>query len=159
MNTHPNPFDASEMAPQERTDPSVDLSALDGEYAKVEAAEVDEIPDGKYQARVHSVRLTKSQSGNPMLQFDLVILTGAHAGRHLFKNSVFTPAALPFFKADLKVLGLDVPKLSDLPKHLDAMLDVSLEVTKRTKGEYANLYFNKRLQIPAGIPPADGIAF
>ncbi len=68
----------------------------------------------------------------------------------IFKNSVITPNSMPFFKADLKVMGIELAKLSDLPGRLDAMLDQTLEVTKKTKGEYANIYFNKRLQLAAG---------
>ena len=30
---------------------------------------------------------------------------------------------------------------------------MTLEVTKRTRGEYTNVYFNRRMEI-AGVPPA-----
>lgn len=128
---------------------AIDLSQFDAEYEKTQAAESSDAPDGKYQVRIQALRLNKSQSGNPMLQYDLTVISGSHEGRHIFKNAVITPASMPFFKADLKVLGVELSKLSDLPNHLDAMLDLVLEVTKRTKGEHSNVYFNKRLQVPA----------
>jgi len=136
-------------------DSPVDLSGLDAEYEKAEAADTEELPDGKFQVKVHAVRLNKSQNGNPMLQYDLLVLSGTHTGRHLFKNSVLTPASMPFFKGDLKVMGIALPKLSELANHLNAMLDVALEVTKKTKGEYANIYFNKLLKVPSGEAPAE----
>ena len=36
-------------------------------------------------------------------------------------------------------------KLSDLPGKLETLLDVGLEVTKRTKNEFENIYFNRRI--------------
>jgi hypothetical protein len=82
-----------------------------------------------------------------MIKWDLIVLSGQHVGRHIFKNSVITPKSLPFVKGDLKTLGLTPAKLSDLPHHLESLLDLKLEVTKRTKGDYTNVYFNKRIEI------------
>ncbi len=147
-----SPFD-----PTAPYDAPLDLSAFDDEYDAVEPADNDEVPDGKYQVRVQRVKLDRSQKGDPMLKWDLVVLSGQHAHRHIFKNAVITPAALPFVKGDLKTLGLEMPRFSELPSHLDELLDLTLEVTKRTKGEYANVYFNRRIQVPAGgeNPAAD----
>jgi hypothetical protein len=147
------------FAPQ-RSD--VDLSAFDDEFTSAAAPSFDEVPDGKYQARIDGVRLDRSQKGDPMIKWDLVVIAGQHAGRHIFKNSVITPAALPFVKGDLKTLGLELAKFSDLSNRLEELLDVTLEVTKRTRGEYTNVYFNRRFQVPnSDVPPAipDGTPF
>ena len=127
--------------------PATDLSDFDDAYAKAEVFEPDEVPDGKYQVRVHDVKIVRSQKGDPMIKFDLLIISGQHAKRHLFKNSVITTASLPFVKADLQMLGLRMKKLSDLANHLDALLDLSLEITKQTRGEFVNVYFNRLLNI------------
>lgn len=129
---------------------SVDLSAFDDDFSSAEAPSFDEVPDGKYQARIDSVRLANSQKGDPMIKWDLIVLSGPQAGRHIFKNSVITPAAMPFVKGDLKTLGLELAKFSDLPSHLESLLDITLEVTKRTRGDFANVYFNRRFQIAGG---------
>ena len=125
----------------------VDLTAFDDEFNTAEAPSQDEVPDGKYQVRIDSVRLEHSQKGDPMIKWDLIVLSGSQAGRHIFKNSVITAASLPFVKGDLKTLGLVLTKFSELAKRLEELLDVTLELTKRTKGEYANVYFNRRIQI------------
>ena len=130
----------------------VDLSEFDDDFSSAEAPSFDEVPDGKYQARIDSVRLDHSQKGDPMIRWDLVVIAGQHDGRHIFKNSVITPAALPFVKGDLKTLGLELAKFSDLAGRLEELLDATLEVTKRTRGEYTNVYFNKRIQIAADAP-------
>jgi hypothetical protein len=144
-----NAFDQGTYEPQQ----TADLSAFDDDYAEAEAPEFDEVPDGKYQVRVHTVKLARSQKNDPMIKWDTVVISGQHAGRHIFKNSVITQSSLPFVKADLLTLGLKLDKFSELPNHLDALLDLSIDVTKRTKGEYTNVYFNKLLSI---LPGADG---
>ncbi|MFO0875130.1 MAG: hypothetical protein U0575_14320 [Phycisphaerales bacterium] len=85
-----------------------------------------------------------------MLKWDLVVISGSHAGRHIFKNSVITQKSLPFVKGDLETLGVRLAKFSDLPRHLDALLDQTIDITKKTKGEYANVYFNRRITVPTG---------
>ena len=125
----------------------VDLSEFDNEFSTAEAPSFDEVPDGKYQARVDVVRLDRSQKGDPMLRWDLIVIAGPHSGRHIFKNSVITPAALPFVKGDLNTLGLELDRFSELNDRLGDLLDTTLEVTKRTRGEYSNVYFNKRINI------------
>lgn len=136
-------------------DPTLDLSAYDNDYAVAQPEERSEIPDGKYQVRIETVRLTRSQKGDPMIKWDLVVISGASSGRHLFKNSVITPPALAIVKGELQTVGIDLVKFSELPQRLEELLDRQLEVTKRTKGDYTNVYFNKRLEIPADSIPAN----
>ena len=107
--------------------PNVDLTAFDDEFSSAEAPSFDEVPDGKYQAKIETVRLDRSQKGDPMIKWDLLVIAGPHAGRHVFKNSVITPAALPFVKGDLTTLGLELSKFSDLATRLQELLDVTVE--------------------------------
>ena len=140
----------------------VDLSGFDDDFSSAEAPSFDEVPDGKYQVRIDAVRLDHSQKGHPMIKWDLIVIAGQQSGRHIFKNSVITPAALPFVKGDLKTLGLELAKFSDLSGRLEELLNVTLEITKRTRGEYTNVYFNKRIQIAgndASQPAADEVPF
>ena len=147
-----SPFD-SDPRPDSADASILDLSGLDDEFDAAKAADLDEVPDGKYQVRVFKAVLDKSQKGDPMLEWDLVVISGPFAGRHIFKNAVITQASLPFVKGDLKTVGLQLGKFSELPSRLGELLDLTLEVTKRTKGEYTNVYLNKLLN----IPPGDGI--
>jgi hypothetical protein len=123
-----------------------DLSVFDEEYDEAEVPTYEEVPDGKYQVRVQRAALGTSQAGDAMLKWDLVVLSGQHAGRHVFKNAVITHKSLPFVKGDLHTLGVQLSRFSDLPNHLEALLDQTLEITKRTRGEYTNVYFNRRLE-------------
>ena len=131
-----------------------DLSEFDDEYAALKPALGDEVPDDKYQVRVHGATLDRSQKGDPMLTYELVVLSGQHAGRHIFKNAVITEASLPLVKGDLRKLGLELPRFSELPAYLTNLEGLTLEITKRTKGEYTNVYFTKRIPAPADEPGA-----
>lgn len=136
-----------------------DLSQYDDEYAAAQAVDHDEVPDGKYQVKVHTVKPGRTSKGNDALKWDLVVISGPHEGRHIFKTAVINEKTLGFIKGDLETLGLKLGRFSDLPNHLDSLLDLTLEVTKKTRDEFANVYFNKRLNVPAGTgasrPPAD----
>jgi hypothetical protein len=149
----------SEHDEYEPVNEAVDLSSFDDEFETAEAPAHDEVPDGKYQVRIESVRLENSQKGDPMIKFDLEVMSGSHAGRHIFKNSVITQASIPYVKGDLKTLGIELAKFSELSGRLPELLDVTLEVTKRTRGDYTNVYFNRRLRLAAvpdgGIPQQD----
>src|ERR1051325_5886864 len=81
------------------------------------------------------------RNGNPMLKWTLRVLAPRHVNRLMWRNSVFTANTLKFVKTDLHICGLDLEKLSDLPKHLSKLLDV----TKKTKGDNENIYFNSRI--------------
>ncbi len=44
---------------------------------------------------------------------------------------------------------MELARFSELSTRLDELLDVTLEVTKRTRGDYTNVYFNRRIRIAA----------
>ncbi len=140
----------------------LDLAQFDDDFAEapVEEREFEDIPDGKYQVNVEKVELTRAQSsGNPMLKWTLKILGPRFAGRLLWRNSVMASKEnLKWLKTDLHTCGLDVEKLSDLPARLGDLLDVKLEVTKRTKGENENIYFNRRIVVEDLAPEDDSLA-
>jgi len=50
-------------------------------------------------------------------------------------------------KGDLKTLGLELSRFSELSGRLEELLDVTLEVTKRTRGDYTNVYFHRRIRL------------
>ena len=135
-----NPFDHSEPVNQtSHNGAGIDLSAFDEDYAAAEAPEHDELPDGKYQVTVNKAQLAESNAGDPMIKWDLVVISGAQEGRHIFKNAVISEKSLPFVKGDLTKLGLQLGRFSELPSRLVEVLDKKLEVTKRTKGEFHSM--------------------
>jgi hypothetical protein len=134
-----------------------DLAQFDDDFAgaPVEEKEFEEPPDGKYQVLVDKVEMTRSKERNlPMLKWQLRILGPRCAGRFLFRNNMIaSPENVKWLKNDLATCGMDVGelKLSDLPNRLGELLDVTLEVQKKTNGEYTNVYLNRRIQID--VPP------
>ena len=128
---------------------AIDLSQFDDEYRSEETAERGEfesVPDGKYQVNVEKVELTEAQtSGNPMLKWTLRVIAPKCVNRLIWRNNVITHNTLKYVKTDLHLCGLDLERLSDLPKQLKKLLDVKLEVTKKTKGDNENIFFNRRV--------------
>jgi len=149
--------------PGEDDVPSVDLSRFDSEFENApveEKGEFKPVPDGKYQVNVDKVEITTAKTtGNPMLKWTLKILAPRFRGRLLWRNNVMASREnIRWLKNDLHVCGLDLQKLSDLPANLERLLDVKLEVTKRTKGENENIYFNRRIVLDEGAAGAGGVS-
>ena len=129
---------------------SIDLTQFDDDFRSETPAELSDresVPDGKYQVVVEKVEITEAHTtGNPMLKWTLRVLAPRHVNRLMWRNSVFTANTLKFVKTDLHICGLDLEKLSDLPRNLSKLLDVKLEVTKKTKGDNENIFFNRRIE-------------
>jgi hypothetical protein len=140
-------------------DETVDLSSFDADYARAESAGPelvrDDIPDGYYDARIEDVRLTRTaRTGNPMLVWRLRILGPACLNRTISKSRVITEKTLRFLKEDLERFDIRLTRLSDLPNHLDAMLDKNVPIFKRTREGWPDVYFC-RTQQRAATPPSD----
>lgn len=128
----------------------MDLSHLDETWKNTEVTDDNrsEIPDGKYLCRVEEVELKESKAGKPMLAQRLLILDGKYKGRKLFRNSMLvTEENVKYLKKDLITLGIELERLSDLPNHLNSLLDIEVQVTVKTKGEYQNVWIDKRLGV------------
>ncbi len=129
-----------------------DMEEMAAQYGQESDERPDrgEVPDGTYQAQVDKVEIVKAKSsGNTMLRWHLRIIAPEYIGRKLFKNHVFTPACLRFIKQDLGLCGFDHAHFKDLPNHLGELLDLQLEVVKRSqeRGEHGrdgySVYFNR----------------
>lgn len=143
------------------SDLDFDLSQYDEDYASapVESRDSENVPDGKYQVTVHKVELARSKtSDTPMLKWQLKIIAPAHIGRMIFRNNMMGSAEnIKWLKQDLYACGLALDKLSELPNHLYELLDVALEVTVKTKGEYTNVFLNKRIQTDDTATPSENV--
>jgi len=136
-------------------DTPLDLTALDGDFAAAPLpSRSGAVPDGHYHVQVAHVEITTTRtSGRPILKWQLRICGPAYYGCSLWKTShLSTLATLRWLKHDLDLCGLELDKLSDLPGQLHRLLTVELDVTKRSQGEWENVYFNRRLHPDSDIP-------
>jgi hypothetical protein len=135
--------------PGEDDGSAVSLSQFDDAFSEalIEEKEFEPVPDGKYQVNVEKVEITTAKNtGNPMLKWTLRILAPRFNGRLLWRNNVMaTKENIKWLKNDLHTCGLDLPRLSDLSSNLDRLLDVKLEITKRTRGDSENIFFNRQI--------------
>jgi hypothetical protein len=139
-----------------------DLSTLWDETEPAERKSFSDIPDGKYEAKVNTVRLDKSKSGKPMISWDLIISKGDQEGRHVFNNQLIeTPQQISFVKAQLRDLGLDVSSLQTLQTGLASLLDAILAIQAKTRPATAdyearqNIYLNKVIAYGNSIAAED----
>ncbi len=119
-----------------------DLREFDEAYVDADPVYTGEVPDGRYQAKICSVRLDRSKKGDPMLAWKLEVLSGPYARRLIFKNTVINHGSLPIVKGDLKRLGVELLIFSKVHEHLKDLEGRALRVRVRTKGEYTNVDFN-----------------
>ncbi len=129
-------------------DIGVDLTRFDDAFqrAKLKDGENsrDEVPDGYYDTQVEEVRLSKTpRTGNPMLNWKLRIVSEDFEGRTLNKTRVITDKTLAFLKDDLARCGVQLDRLSELPLHLDQMFGLKINVLKKTKDQWTDIYFVK----------------
>lgn len=129
-------------------DGGIDLSRLDDAFQRAKLKEGEnareEVPDGYYNTQVEEVRLGKTpRTGNPMLSWKLRILSEGFEGRTLNKNRVITEKTLAFLKDDLGRCGIHLALLSELSLHLDEMSGLKINVLKKTKDQWTDIYFVK----------------
>jgi hypothetical protein len=142
-------FPFTEVA--EPTTAVVDLSRFDDDYrrAKVEPDTTPvfiPVPDGRYRVMVEAVELTTAKaSRNPLLKWRLRITGEDQKNRLLFKNRAITGTTIDWVKKEMAVLGVELDPFSSLPDKLNELVNVELMISKVTKGEYENIYFNKRI--------------
>jgi len=124
-----------------------DLNEYDQQFADTPAFETEDVPDGKYRVIVEKVEITRARtSGNPMLKWTLKIADQAHTNRFLWNHHVLNNSTgLSWLKKDLKLCGVILAKLSDLPENLEKLLDIPLEVLVITRGDHQNVYFKRRM--------------
>ena len=124
----------------------VNLEQWNDSYADAVVEESDEyadIPDGNYDVTVAKVELKNSQKGNPMLSWQLKITGPKMAGRMMFRhNMIMNDNNVKWLKSDLSVCGIILDKLSDLAGRLEDLLDLNIKVTKKTNGDFENVYLN-----------------
>lgn len=129
------------MAENVNPNESVDLNFLDDQtFEDVEAPSFEDIPNGRYKARVDRVILALSDtSKNLMLTWTMIITEGEYAGRYIWKRSMcHTAQCFGFLKGQLTIckIQLKPPYSKTLPAITPQLLDLLLEVKVKGNEEY-----------------------
>jgi hypothetical protein len=136
------------LADHSTDDAPIDLARFDEAFQRTRSREGENgqevSPDGYYDTMVEEVRLSRTQrTGNPMLIWRLRIMSGEFHPRTLSKIRVITEKTLQFLKDDLEQCGVHLERLSDLSLHLDEMFGLKINVMKKTKDQWTDIYFVK----------------
>jgi hypothetical protein len=140
--------EAERLADRSAEDAPIDLARFDEAFQRARLKEGENgqeiIPDGYYETIVEEVRLTRTaRTGNPMVVWRLRIMSGEFHPRTLSKVRVITDKTLQFLKDDLERCGVHLERLSDLSLHLDEMFGLKINVMKKTKDQWTDIYFVK----------------
>lgn len=138
-------------------DSDMDLSGYDDDFAAApdptDNGGSDKIADGKYNVTVIKMICKRSKAGNPMLEWTLRIDGPTNVGRQLWRyNMLATQQNHTWLKGDLRTCGFTLAKLSDLPDRCEELVGLRLRVTKKTKGDFENIYINELLTDAAAQP-------
>lgn len=127
-------------------------NAANAELAKMQAAwkkaqpkeGFENIPDGAYNAKIEKAFIGKSKAGRLQATFEMKIAGGELSGKTFNRFAgIDTPENLEWLKGDLVKLDVEPPDdITDLPAILDGLAGTYVSVQVKTKGEYANYYFN-----------------
>lgn len=126
-----------------------DLADFDEAYERADVSddEFESVPDGKYQCVVECVELVRTTNGDPMLKWTLRILGPTHEGRLLWRYNVLSSDEnVVWLKKDLRRCGIHLARVSELPANLERLLDIKLEVNKKTRNDFEAVYIEKRLR-------------
>ena len=144
------------------TDVDIDLSRFD-QAVQTETkprTQFQEIPDGRYDVRIEDVELYKSpSSGNPVLKYTLRVLGPTHANQLMWKRRGITEKTREYVMEELETCGLELEKFSDLKYHLHDLIGVELQVTRKSRGEDVNIYFNDQLDGTSSKGADDDLPF
>lgn len=108
------------------------------------------LPDGNYEAVVHSVRFEKTKTGKNMIAWDLIVNAGEYKGRHVFNNQVLATAqGISYAKAQFSRLGFDCSSFENVHLAFEQLIDKIVAITLKTskgspdKDPRQNVYVNK----------------
>lgn len=129
-----------------------ELADLDEAWTKTKAAESgSKLPDGTYQVKVEAARIVERKDSSAfMLVVELMCLHGDHEGEIHTHIRTIDVDNLKYLKAELKVMGVEMEYLSELPDRLEELLDNVVEIRVKTNRkndkEYTNTYFNRSIK-------------
>jgi hypothetical protein len=119
----------------------LDLTEFDNAYQSAEAAEIyTPPPAGAYTARIDSVKFGQvGEQQKTKLLWSLRITEGELTGRRVLFDSALSPAAMPFLKANLAIVGINVPRLSEVPPLLPGVEGAVVKISVKHSDKYVNV--------------------
>ena len=97
-------------------DQVVDTEGLKKDVKEVAENKIDykEVPEGRYEVKIHKMELKQSKTGRPMVTFWFKILEGEYNNQYIFWNQVVD-------------MGFGLHKVNEFLRSLDSGLEVQFE--------------------------------
>ncbi|WP_031500137.1 DUF669 domain-containing protein [Bryobacter aggregatus] len=136
-----------QQTPSQRANSAIDLSRFDHLVqtdTHTPLRRNDLLPDGSYEVRIENAELTVSaRSGNPVLKYTLRILGPSFTNFMMWKYRGITENTIHYIKDELEICGLKLDRFSELSNRLHELIDLKLEVFRKTRGEDTSIYFKR----------------
>lgn len=97
------------------------LQSLESDYEQSQAAAAGgRLPNGRYNAILNEARLypPDEKKAYPRFSTSWVVTEGAYKGRFLYMDYNFNEKGFPYFKQFCRLVGVDLPRLMELPGRL-----------------------------------------
>lgn len=124
-----------------------DLDKIWEEARGQSSSEVGEVPEGKYQAKIKSMKLDKSSGGRPQCVCVYKIVGGDEksVGKELtIYEGLETVQNMSFFAKKLKRLKLPAPEsFEDVPALAERAVGAVVDIQVKYKDDFVNVYINK----------------
>ena len=97
-------------------DQMVDTEGLKKDVREVAENKIDykEVPEGRYEVKIHKMELKQSKTGRPMVTFWFRILEGEYENQYIFWNQVVD-------------MGFGLHKVNEFLRSLDSGVEVKFE--------------------------------
>ena len=132
-----------------------ELEELDHQHNPEDVPEFgSHVPDNKYQARLDQIFVSRSKKENMQTVMVFEILVGDFIFRKETKYcQMATSENLDYLTLDLRKLGVPASfKWNELETIFPKLLDAKVELLVKTKGEFTNIYINKKLEtVDSGV--------
>lgn len=128
-----------------------DLDKMFSDAEEPEKKEFEPLPEGVYHAEIKEA-VFEQTSNPPQVKWTFVITDDDYKNRRVWLNHRLNEKGMPFFKADISKLHMELKSFKDLPEALEYMIGLRVEIyckNSEYNGKiYTNAYINELLQKP-----------
>lgn len=126
------------------------LNSLEATYDAAREASGGKLPDGRYTAILNEARLYPPDQKRPYPRFSTswIVTDGEYKGRFLYMNYNFNEQGFPWFKQFTRAVGVELPRLAELPDRLGEYAGKICQLTlaaQKNDPRYQNTYFDRMI--------------
>ena len=111
-----------------------ELERLNEDYKR--ASRYNRIEEGEYDALVTDAYISRDDDGFLNLSLELKVITESHNKYLLIYDSVINSTYIFILRRDIRIFGINLEKLSDLPNHLNDFINKKVHIKVDSPNSY-----------------------